>query len=89
MTASASEKKTKRLEKNEGDEVDERNEADGTDPVDESLEPFLEGDHETRMTFDSGGFPLYVKAAWAVFVVSVSYYMYVYALPDLTAWGSP
>lgn len=57
--------------------------------VDESLEPFLEGDHETRMTFDSGGFPMYVKAVWAVFLVSVTYYMYVYALPDLTAWGSP
>ena len=57
--------------------------------VDESLEPFLEGDHETRMTFDHGGFPLYVKAAWAIFLVSVTYYMYVYALPDLTAWGSP
>ena len=57
--------------------------------VDESLEPFLEGDHETRMTFDHGGFPMYVKAVWAIFLVSVTYYMYVYALPDLTAWGSP
>lgn len=61
-----------------------------SDEVDESLEPFFESDSRaTPMTFDKGGFPLYVKLVWVVFLVSVSIYIYVYALPDLTAWGAP
>ena len=82
MTDSASDPKAKSGTKDDG-------KASGQTREVERLEPFLEGDHETRMTFDTGGFPLYVKAAWAIFLVSVTYYMYVYALPDLTAWGSP
>lgn len=70
----------------------ERDGGDGSDTSESEARPgpFVESDtHETLMTFDHGGFPLYVKAAWAIFFVSITYYLYVYAVPDLAAWGAP
>ena len=43
-------------------------------------------EHDTRMGFGDGGFPLYVAAAWlGVIVAYVAYYLY-FGVPDLRAW---
>ncbi len=51
--------------------------------------PFAEGDHATVMTFDHGGMPRYIVAAWVVFLIGYGVYFYTYGLPDLRAWGAP
>jgi hypothetical protein len=83
-------KKTKKKQKKSEDvsEPSEQENAPAT-TEEESSEPFLEGNEMTRMTFGDGGFPLYVKAAWGIFLVSFAVYLYTFALPDLTAWGAP
>lgn len=50
---------------------------------------FVEGNHQTVMTYGHGGFPKYIMAIWVAFLVGYAIYFYVYGLPDLTAWGSP
>lgn len=57
----------------------------------EASEPvsFVEGNHQTVMTYGHGGFPKFIMAVWVCFLVGYAVYFYVYGLPDLTAWGSP
>jgi hypothetical protein len=61
----------------------------GSDDAGEEPAPFVEGNHETRMTFDTGGFPFYVALAWVGLIIAYVSYMYVYGLDDFTKWGMP
>ncbi len=90
MSGSESKKTKKKQAKSEDvSEPSEQEKATTTTTEEASSEPFLEGNEMTRMTFGDGGFPLYVKAAWGIFLVSMAVYLYTFALPDLTAWGAP
>jgi hypothetical protein len=55
----------------------------------EEVDVFVEGDHETKMAFDDGGFPIYIKVAWVALFAGYAIYMYVYGLPDFIKWGMP
>jgi hypothetical protein len=53
------------------------------------LPQYVEGDNQrTKLGYDKGGVPLVVAIAWVTFLVAYVVYMLIYALPDLTAWGS-
>ena len=52
-------------------------------------QPFVEGDHETKMTIDEAPMPKYITAAWVVFLISYAVYFYIYGWPDLMKWGAP
>ncbi len=53
----------------------------------EPVPPFVEGNHETLMTYDKGGVPLYVAVIWVAFLAAYVLYMIVYGLPDFAAWS--
>jgi hypothetical protein len=56
----------------------------------EDLVPLQESEddtHGTRMTYQTGTrAPLYVVAAWVVFIAAYAAYQLWYLLPDLRAW---